>query len=69
MLLGAHTLSVLSVCMMPPFLFAAEDSGEVVIFAGSLQYNAQLQSMLFCLQNHAVMNTGKAQIRLICLKN
>lgn len=73
---GSSHLSVLCVRMMSHFLFAFEDWGEVV-FGGSLQCNAQLQNMGFCLQkygeggwrqNHMqYMSTGRAQIRLICL--
>lgn len=39
-------------CMMSYFSFAIEDLGEIVVFAGSLQRTAQLQSILFCLQKY-----------------
>lgn len=51
-MLAAHTLSVLCMCMMSYFSFAIEDLGEIVVFAGSLQRTAQLQSILFCLQKY-----------------
>lgn len=74
-LLAPHTLSVLCVCMMSYFSFAVEDLGEIVVFAGSLPCNAQLQSM-FCLQkygeggrrqnSYAIMSIGKAQTFMSC---
>lgn len=76
-LLAGHTLSVHGVCMMSHFSFAIEDLGEVVVSAGSLQCPITKYVVLFTkvwrrrkeAKSYAVMSSGKAQIRLVCLRN